>query len=1176
MENRNLFKLVIKCALTLSLLFITFPSIAIAQDNSITKTSKETEVTQHKTNSELPDKNINNADSNTKNQTKDNYNKKNISNSNFTATVTSSELYCNLILKNFTIQNKAVKVAVWTEKNKQADLKWYTLNKVNDEYTYSIPILDYRSAGLYNVHAYYVGLNGKDVFCNYTTFSIKEINGQLVSDNINYNIGSFDANVTNIDSPSGIYSVNFKTWPKGSSNIRSFSGSKKSDSPLQYYSQINMNNWNYFGTYQTSATITAVNGVTKTFNAIDIVMKLSFSNFSATLTNDEKNIEVNLNNLILPNWVDMKFAVWSEKDGQDDLIWYKPNKDNTNYTYDVPVSNHKSTGKYQVHAVIKNSEVSDLTFAATDCIVSEITKSSFSIIEKHLDEGKFKISLKGIKSTSGITKVEFPTWTKEKGQDDIVWGNGNIKQNADGTYDAEYTINISEHNYQLGVYVIHAYVVSGNGIKTLCGYLEENVSIQFESFNVSLNSSETFVNLELTNAYIPNNYNLYFAVWSANKGQDDLRLYETKAIDGIYKNSINLLNHRDFGTFNAHVIIKDTNGKQTTITGTTFYVQPAKSSDIVTVSHIENGYFTIELNNIVAPSGIYEAKFAVWTEPNGQDDLHWYKAQLYKNSDSSYKAVYNVYISNHNNYQGIYNIHSYVTAINGAINFTRGQQKSIGMDYGKLSAQVSPNELYINILLSNTQLFSGSTIRFAVWSEKGGQPKLKWYQGIKDGNNYKYDVGILDFRDLGKYNIHTYLDYNGESKLIAATTIEYKTKFKFDFKSNNIDQQKGTFDLTSYNVQSPSGVYKIKCPTWRSTSSSGSSIWYEAQKRGNDYIATADVADHEFYFGKYTTHVYVTMTNGVELLAKIYETEIQPHNYFGLKYQGSSIYKMCIDGFDDTSFTTVKFPTWSTPNGQDDIQWYVGKKITSKRWTCEYSARVHWPAGEFNTHVYAYSPSHPNGKLIAYKVYNVPEEAVAKKIEPLWGQKKGVDVSEHNGNIDWVTVANSREVGYAMIRAGFRNTRADYKFYQNYDGARANNIAVGVYWYSYAQSVAEAQQEAYKCLEVLGGRSLDLPVAFDLEQYPQLSSDLNTAMINAFCDIIAAHGYTPMVYASESWYNGKFNVYGLHGNIYFWVAKWSSYSPSIGRSEFMRIWQNSSYGSVAGIPTRVDTNWLYY
>ena len=76
--------------------------------------------------------------------------------------------------------------------------------------------------------------------------------------------------------------------------------------------------------------------------------------------------------------------------------------------------------------------------------------------------------------------------------------------------------------------------------------------------------------------------------------------------------------------------------------------------------------------------------------------------------------------------------------------------------------------------------------------------------------------------------------------------------------------------------------------------------------------------------------------------------------------------------------------------------------------------------------------------------------------------KKGIDVSKHNGIIDWKKAKESGQVDFSVIRAGYGRliSQKDTRFEQNYAGCKENNIPVGCYWYSYAKSVAEIQTEA--------------------------------------------------------------------------------------------------------------------
>ena len=94
-----------------------------------------------------------------------------------------------------------------------------------------------------------------------------------------------------------------------------------------------------------------------------------------------------------------------------------------------------------------------------------------------------------------------------------------------------------------------------------------------------------------------------------------------------------------------------------------------------------------------------------------------------------------------------------------------------------------------------------------------------------------------------------------------------------------------------------------------------------------------------------------------------------------------------------------------------------------------------------------------------------------------------IDVSKYQGDIDWAEVKRSG-VEIAIIKAGYGRlvSQKDEKFEQNYAGAKAQGIKVGVYWYSYAMSKNEALLEAKACLEVIKGKQFEYPIYFDLEE----------------------------------------------------------------------------------------------
>lgn len=190
----------------------------------------------------------------------------------------------------------------------------------------------------------------------------------------------------------------------------------------------------------------------------------------------------------------------------------------------------------------------------------------------------------------------------------------------------------------------------------------------------------------------------------------------------------------------------------------------------------------------------------------------------------------------------------------------------------------------------------------------------------------------------------------------------------------------------------------------------------------------------------------------------------------------------------------------------------------------------------------------------------------------------GVDVSEHQGAIDWNAVKAEGVVQFAIIREGYgwenQDAQTDKQFEANYAGATANGIKVGIYHYSYATTPAEAALEAQFCLNILKGRRLDMPVFYDIEDKAQkkLSSDQLTAVINTFCDTISRAGYLTGIYSSANWYLGVLNNPGL-ASYDKWVAHYGVEAPNYNGA--FAIWQVTSSGSVAGINGRVDMNNCY-
>ena len=189
--------------------------------------------------------------------------------------------------------------------------------------------------------------------------------------------------------------------------------------------------------------------------------------------------------------------------------------------------------------------------------------------------------------------------------------------------------------------------------------------------------------------------------------------------------------------------------------------------------------------------------------------------------------------------------------------------------------------------------------------------------------------------------------------------------------------------------------------------------------------------------------------------------------------------------------------------------------------------------------------------------------------------KKGIDVSYHQGIIDWGKVKNAG-IEFAIIRIGYGmyDYQKDKQFENNYSKAKANGIPVGVYHYSYAKTVEEAEKEAALVLKWLNNRDLDLPVYFDIEDKSQqnLGKDTLNNMCKAFCNAIEAGGYWAGIYSNKYWATSLIDGPTLGKRYTYWVAQYNSKCTYAGP---YAMWQYSSSGSVNGISGRVDMNYLY-
>lgn len=192
---------------------------------------------------------------------------------------------------------------------------------------------------------------------------------------------------------------------------------------------------------------------------------------------------------------------------------------------------------------------------------------------------------------------------------------------------------------------------------------------------------------------------------------------------------------------------------------------------------------------------------------------------------------------------------------------------------------------------------------------------------------------------------------------------------------------------------------------------------------------------------------------------------------------------------------------------------------------------------------------------------------------------KGIDVSRYQEKIDWQEVAED-DVEYAFIRLGIRGytegeIKEDDSFEYNINGALDNGIEAGVYFFTQATSVEEAEEEAQYVLDAIEPYDVTYPVVLDVEavnsenaRTAELTKEERTEYCIAFCEMIKQAGYTPMIYGNLKTFMLLLDMEQLEA-----YDKWFAYYDTELYFPYnVRVWQYTDTGTIEGIDTDVDIN----
>ena len=686
------------------------------------------------------------------------------------------------------------------------------------------------------------------------------------------------------------------------------------------------------------------------------------------------SFDVVISNVSAPYGVSVvSVPVWSEANGQDDIIWYTATQQaNGTYKVSVDSSRHKdSVGKYNVHLYYVRNDGQLVGVGGTTTNVSIIKpQGKISIQNRNSETGDFDIVVSGISSPGGLKTVSLPTWSEANGQDDIKWYNA--ERQADGTYRKR--VRISDHNHVQGEYNVHLYYVQNDGRLVGVSGTKTTVSLGKPKGTISiqnLNKETGDFDIVVSGISSPGGLKeVSLPTWSEANGQDDIKWYNAeRQADGTYRKRVRLSDHKNVeGEYNVHLYYVQNDGSLVGVSGTktTISIEKPKVQGKISIQNrnSETGDFDIVVSDIVSPGGLKNVSLPTWSEANGQDDIKWYNAE--RQADGTYRK--RVRVSDHKNVEGEYNIHLYYVQDDGKLVGAGGIKTnvSLGKPKGNISIQNKNNvNGSFDVVISNVSApYEVSVVSVPVWSEANGQDDIIWYTATHQANGtYKVTVESSKHKDsVGKYHIHLYYVRNdGQLVGVGGTTTNVsavKPQGKISIQNRN--SETGDFDIVVSDIVSPGGLKTVSLPTWSEANGQDDIKWYNAERQPDGtYKKRVRASDHNNVQGEYNVHLYYVQNDGKLVGAGGIKTNVsisKPQGKISIQNKNNDTgeFDIVVSGIvAPEGLKTVYLPTWSEANGQDDIQWYTADRQADGTYRKHVYARDHKNnAGEYNVHLY--------------------------------------------------------------------------------------------------------------------------------------------------------------------------------------------------------------------------------
>ena len=487
--------------------------------------------------------------------------------------------------------------------------------------------------------------------------------------------------------------------------------------------------------------------------------------------------DVLISDVKAPNGVaSVSVPIWSDVNGQDDLVWYVATKQNDGtYKVSVKASDHKnSTGKYNIHLYYNqlNGKQIGVTTSSTEVSIGKrpnVPVSADLSIDVDKSAGTFTITAKNLKGFENYKEIKIPFWSHAKGMDDIKWYTP-VRQ-SDGSY--KVVAKASDHENVDGRYEAQIFYYDAQGQrkfvqKSFAEYStgKPNVPVSAD-LSIDVDKSAGTFTITAKNLKGFENYKeIKIPFWSHAKGMDDIKWYTpVRQSDGSYKVVAKASDHENVdGRYEAQIFYYDAQGQRQFVQKS--FAEYKKEQPLSGTLSIENnnkdtGTFDVIIKDVYSPKGVRTVQVPIWSDKDGQDDICWYEAARQANGD--YKV--SVKASDHKNSTGLYYIHLYYIQNDGSRVGVGGTSTEVEFRNAKTKTQTgikNVNSGAGTYTVTVDQAPQGRQIKkisVAVWSESN-QSNLYWYDAFPTNAHTEVNVSTINHKNLvGNYTTHVYVNY---------------------------------------------------------------------------------------------------------------------------------------------------------------------------------------------------------------------------------------------------------------------------------------------------------------------------------------------------------------------------------------------------------------------------------